>query len=333
MERRDLLKAGAAVGAAALASGCATRHSPAARSAGASTPPPPIPDADMDGLVARMDATLAGMKQTSLVHELTPDGLAQGLDEGALAAHEDFMQRSVRSLYVSGIFLDQPEHARSHAGLQERVVQTLPDMDSSVRDSYAILASLDDEQHAQIREVLQKQPDFGMRVAEALDARAAEVGISRKRRMQLRSAAVEISTRMRRQHPATLVQEYLAKTERVYERHGESELSRQIATAAGEQLFWARVAHADAPPEPAPSAPLARPQGAAQPPQPKPGSGALRAAGWMFGIGAASTATGAIMVASGTLVGLFAITLGVVLLLAAIVTAIVGVIIQAASHP
>jgi hypothetical protein len=206
-------------------------------------------------------------------------------------------------------------------------------MDSSVRDSYAILASLDDEQHAQIREVLQKQPDFGMRVAEALDARAAEVGISRKRRMQLRSAAVEISTRMRRQHPATLVQEYLAKTERVYERHGESELSRQIATAAGEQLFWARVAHADAPPEPAPSAPLARPQGAAQPPQPKPGSGALRAAGWMFGIGAASTATGAIMVASGTLVGLFAITLGVVLLLAAIVTAIVGVIIQAASHP
>jgi len=333
MERRELLKAGAAVGAAALASGCATGRGRAERSAGESAAPPPIPEAEMDALVARMDATLASMRQTSLVHELTPDGLSRGLDEGALAGPEDFMQRSVRSLYVSGIFLDRPAHARAHAGLQERVVRAMPDMESSVRDSYAILASLGDEQHAQIREMLHRQPDLCMRVAEALDARAAEVGISRKRRMQLRSAAVEIGTRMRRQHPATVVQEYLAKTEKVYERHGGSELRRQVAARAGEQLFWARLAQSDPAIGPAPPAPATRSPGAVQSPPPLPGSGALKAAAWMFGIGAASLLTGLLIVEAGASPGVFVITVGVLLLLAAFITLIVGIIIRAASHP
>ena len=287
----------------------------------------------MDALVARMDVTLAGMRQASLVHELTPDGLPPGLDEAALAEQEDFMQRSVRSLYVSGIFLDLPEQARPHAGLQQRVIQTMPDMDSSVRDSYAILASLGDEQHAQVRDVLHRQPDLGMRVAEVLDARAGELGISRKRRMQLRSAAVEISTRMRRQHPATVVQEYLAKTEKVYERHGESELRRQVTARAAEQLFWTRVAQSDPAPYLPASVPASSSPGAVQTPQPEPGSRALRASAWMFGIGLVSAMTGLIIVKAGAFPGVFVITLGVLLLLAAFITVIVGIIIRAASHP
>jgi hypothetical protein len=245
MERRELLLAGVSVGAAALTASCVTGRNRNGASTATGIAPLPIPQAEMDALVSRMDATLGVMKQANLVHEFLPDGLPHGLEEGMLAEHENYLQRGIQSLYVSGIFLDQPEYARAHEGLQERVRQALPDMDSSVRDSYAILASLDNDQHAQVREVLRKQPDLGMRVAEVLDARAAEVGISRKRRLQIRTAAVEISTRMRRQHPTTVVQEYLTKTEKVYERHGETELNRQIAARVGEQMFWGRVAQVD----------------------------------------------------------------------------------------
>jgi hypothetical protein len=284
----------------------------------------------MDALVNQMDETLTGMRQASLARELMPAGLPQSsLDESVLADQEDFVQRSVRSMYVSGIFLDQPEHARPHAGLQARVIQTLPDMDSSVQDAHAMLASLSDEDHAQIREVLHRQPDFGMQVAEALDARAAEVGISRKRRMQLRSAAVEISTRMRRQHPATVVEEYLAKTEKVYERHGASELSREVAARAGKQMFWGHLAQSKM----APAAPVrpAAPASIAEPQAAEPGSGAMHAAAWMFGIGIATTLTGALLAGAGAFPGVFAITLGVLLMLAAIIVALVGATIRAAS--
>jgi hypothetical protein len=335
MERRELLKAGAAVGAAALTSSCVTGRSRASASSATSTVPLPIPHAEMDALVSRMDATLAAMKQASLAHELAPDGLPQELDKGVLAAHEDFLQRSMRSLYVSGIFLDQPEHARAHAGLQERVMQTLPDMDSSVRDSYVLLASLDDEHHTQVREVLRKQPDLGMRVAEVLDARAAEVGISRKRRMQIRAAAVQISTRMNRQHPTAVVEEYLAKTEKVYERHGESKLSRQIAARAGEELFWGRVAQVstnEATPRSRSATPAKAATAVPEESQPKPGDGALRASAWMFGIGAVSGISGLILVGVGVSVGVFALTLAVVLFIIALITLIAGSSIRAISR-
>ena len=212
-------------------------------------------------------------------------------------------------------------------------MQTLPDMDSSVRDSYVLLASLDDEHHAQVREVLRKQPDLGMRVAEVLDARAAEVGISRKRRMQIRAAAVEIGTRMRRQHPTAVVEEYLAKTEKVYERHGESNLKRQIAARAGEEMFWGRVAQAN-PNVETPRSKSATPAKAdtAVPEGSQPGAGALRASAWMFGIGVVSGITGLILVNVGVSVGVFAITLAVVLLIVAFITLIVGLSIRANSR-
>ena len=335
MERRELLKAGAAVGAAALTSSCVTGRTRTGAAAAPSAAPLPIPQAEMDALVARMDATLAVMKHSSLVHELLPNGLAHGLDEGVLAEHEDFLQRGLGSLYVSGIFLDQPEHARAHEGLQARVTQTLPDMDSSVRDSYALLASLDNDHHAQVREVLRERPDLGMRVAEVLDARAAEVGISRKRRLQIRTAAVEISTRMRRQHPMAVVQEYLTKTEKVYERHGATELNRQVAARVGEQMFWGRVAQvAPAPASRSPSrmGPTATEPTPVEAPGSPPGSGALRASAWMFGIAAVSGIGEIILANVGVSAGVFAITLGVVLFIAALITLIVGAAIRAASQ-
>jgi hypothetical protein len=240
-------------------------------------------------------------------------------------------------------------------------------MDDAVRQSTVILTSLGDVDQARFQQALRQHPDLGMRVAEALDQRAGAIGISARRRMQLRAAASQITTRMRNQHPAVLADEYLRKTNKAYVRHGQPELARKLAARAGEQLFWAPVVAAApaapyAPPASAPASaarpafgPSANsyvppggdpygnyngPSSRTQPmaPQPPalplsnkhPGDGAFRAAGWMFGIGLASLAGGGIIVALGAFPGVFLMTVGVVLILIAIVTALVGLIIRAA---
>jgi len=248
-----------------------------------------------------------------------------------------------------------------------------------------VLAGLTEGDPTQFQQVLHQHPEIGMRVAEVLDKRAGELGISRKRRMQLRLAAAQITTRLRHQHPAVLAEEYLVKTNKTYVRHGESELARKLAARAGEQMFWAPVVVAQSPasettyaplapyappsgppattPTPAPpstpppalpmSAAPAAPKSAtaaatapvpprmqqvapAGPPAPadqsKPGTGALKAAGWMFGIGLGALIGGAIVVEVGAFPGVFAMTVGVLLVLAALVTALVGAIIRAASQ-
>jgi predicted MFS family arabinose efflux permease len=78
------------------------------------------------------------------------------------------------------------------------------------------------------------------------------------------------------------------------------------------------------------------PAPSAAPPEPvdqsKPGTGALKAAGWMFGIGLGAFFGGLVIVEAGAFPGVFAMTVGVLLIMAAIITALVGLIIRAASR-
>ena len=142
---------------------------------------------------------------------------------------------------MSGIFLDQPEEVRAAPELQRRVIDTLPVMDEAIRESTVMLADLSQVDGKQFQQVLDQHPDIGMRIAEVIDRRAGDVGISQKRRMQLRLAATQVTARLRHQHPAVLAEEYLVKTNKAYIRHGNSELARKLAANAGEQMFWAPV--------------------------------------------------------------------------------------------
>jgi hypothetical protein len=374
MERREFLKAGAVAGAAVAASGCATGTAKAP-AAVASEPISPFAPEEIGYLTGGMDRVLSGMAEANLVQEIVPADLpVPRHDKDEMAKVESLLQKGIRSLYVSGIFLDQPEAVRACPELQKRVIDSLPVMDEAIQESTTMLAGLTQVDGRQFQQALHQHPEIGMRVAEVLDGRASELGISRKRRLQLRLAAAQITTRLRHQHPAVLAEEYLVKTNKAYVRHGGSELSRKVAARAGEQMFWAPLVAAEgaaaattytplepyAPPSgpkaaaPAPTAPRAenvafpgdgpaapprmqppapmRPAGSPQPAeQSKPGSGALRAAGWMFGIGLGSFLGGLLIVEMGAFPGVFAMTVGVLLILAAIVTALVGAIIRAAN--
>jgi hypothetical protein len=369
MERREFLKAGAAAGAAVAATGCATGTA-RAPAAAASEPMAPFAPEEIDYLTGGIDRVLAGMAEANLVHEIVPADLPVPRDNpDEMAEVESLLQKGIRSLYVSGIFLDQPQAVRACPELQQRVIDNLPVMDEAIRDSTTVLAGLTQADQKQFQQVLHQHPEIGMRIAEVLDGRASELGISRKRRMQLRLAAAQITTRLRHQQPAGLAEEYLLKTNKAYVRHGESELARKLAARAGEQMFWAPVAAAQgaasettyaplepyAPPSgpsPAPKAaaparvapayppieqvppmgPVESPQPVAPAEQRKPGSGALRAAAWMMGIGLGALLGGYLIVEAGAFPGVFAMTVGVLLIMAAIVTALVGAIIRAASQ-
>lgn len=367
MERREFLKAGAVAGAAVATTGCATTGARAPSLEAASMPP--ITSDETALLTERIDGTLAAMERASLVHEIIPSDLPIPRDDAAeLAAVERLLQDGVRSLYVSGVYLDQAEAMRAQPALQQRVLDTLPAMDATVSQSTAVLASLTQAEQATFQKTLREHPELGMRVAEVLDRRARELGISSRRRMQMRLAAAQISTRMRNQHPAAVAEEYLHKTNKAYVRHGGGELVRKVAARAGEEMFWAPMvaaagsAAASEPPlapyAPPPAGPVqaapypptgltparivngppgyAPPPGYVMPPPQaaptgKPGSRALSAAGWMFGIGVGSFLAGLIIVEAGAFPGVFLMTLGVILFFAAVITALVGLIIRAAN--
>jgi hypothetical protein len=378
MERREFLKAGAVAGAAVAATGCAT-GSAKAPAVAASEPMAPFAPEEIGYLTSGIDRVLAGMEKANLAHELVPADLPVPRDDkDEMAQVESLLQKGIRSLYVSGIFLDQPQAVRACPELQQRVIDNLPVMDEAIRESTTVLAGLTQVDGKQFQQALHAHPEIGMRVAEVLDGRASELGISRKRRMQLRLAAAQITTRLRHQHPAVLAEEYLVKTNKAYVRHGGSELLRKVAARTGEQMFWAPVAAAEgaasgttyapiepyAPPSgPPPATPAPAPpsapnvafpgraapayppieqiprMGPAESPAPaapveqrKPGSRALSAAGWMFGIGLGAFFGGLLIVELGAFPGVFAMTVGVLLVLAAIVTALVGLIIRAASR-
>jgi hypothetical protein len=347
MKRREFLKASAATGAVAVTTGCATGGSskpvgavPASSASPADVPPVPVSDEEMRPLLGRMDETLLAMNDANLTRELLPHALPLPTHDGEhMAKVESLLQKSVRSLYVSGLFLDQPEAVRAHPGLQKRVIDSLPVMDGAIRESTAVLASLTQADQAAFQRTLRKHPEIGMHVAEALDQRASELGISMRRRMQLRMAAVEVSSRLRHQHPGILAEEYLAKTNKAYVRHGESELTRKVATEVGKQLFWApagvELAQGPSGKPPGKHQPAPAPYGGFPPGEvpesPKPGARALRAAGWMFGIGLGTFIGGLIVVEAGAFAGVFAMTVGVLLVLIAIVVALIGAIVQAAS--
>jgi hypothetical protein len=349
MERREFLKVSAAASAVAVTTGCATGSKSklvslvAASSAGpAGVSPVPVSNEEMRPLLTRMDGTLLAMNDANLLRELTPHALPLPTrDSEHMAKVESLLQKSVRSLYVSGLFLDQPEAVHAHPGLQERVINSLPVMDGAIRESTTVLASLTEADQSEFQRTLRKNPEIGMHVAEALDRRASEVGISMRRRMQLRMAAIEIGSRLRHQHPGVLAEEYLTKTNKAYVRHGESELTRKVSAEVGKQLFWApagfksgqkstrNLASIDsAPTNEQPLPPFSDWDGV---PASKPTMGALRAAGWMFGIGLVTFIGGLIVVATGAFAGVFAMTAGVVLILTAIVVALIGAIIRAAS--
>jgi len=219
-----------------------------------------------------------------------------------------------------------------------------------------LMARTSPAQRDAIQAQLRRQPDLGLRLAESLNRPAQKLGVSIKRRAQLRTMSTHLSWRMRVQSPSLVMDDVLGKVQRVAARNGQDEeLKRHLATHIGEETFWrnqtrlamaggageaaadddglfddgpAGAKGAGGPDEPG-VAPAVRSEPFEARPQVKRRGGALISTGlWMMGTGAGSVAIGAGILAAESIVGAFVMTAGGVAIVAGLIVLVVGLIVR-----
>ena len=256
MNRRDVIKLGAVVAGAGVGApacgvpkmlGTLRGHDGAAEF-----------NAMLDEQLGRLDKP--GFLQRLVTAETKRPLSAQA--EAKIAEKDVLFRRMLSTLLVTQGFRELPEETQLDATVQARMWSHMDQIGSSVFEMSDMLASLDKDQRAHVQQRLRDNPELPMALGETLDDRAASIGMSGARRRQLRQMMSQSSFRLRHGDPASIIDEYVGKVERLREsseRDGDAlDLSRRI----GEREFWRYqhlLADAAAPGQPPTGAPGTQP--------------------------------------------------------------------------
>lgn len=347
MQRRDILRGGAAAGVGAVGgtlSACVGGGSPLP----SSTPEPGLPPPpDMDVFCAELEAKLAGISKSEFVNgfvtrlgktQLTPEKRAH------IQAREELFRRSLRSLYLSQTFRDLPPESQANPRLQELMQRHVPEMDQTVFDVTDMLERLPQAEREATRRELERRPQLGIQIAETIDEHAAAAGVSVRRRREVRAMLTQSSFRLRHAAPGALIDEYVSKVRRATATDGaERALALNAASQASAELFFAGpgAASSDAA-SPAPAASWTSPKAKrqarttnalkAQPPDgTHPGTGTIRTGAWLLGIGVLTFGVSAGLVSIGATPLLIGMTVGALMFAIGLIVLIVGALIYVAS--
>jgi hypothetical protein len=238
--RRDLLKLGAGVCLARSAAGCGpnARRDPASVADVAAKLDP----AAADALLARIDKRMAWINEASLPEDVLP--LSRLSRDPAfdreLAVNDPLIRKAVRTLYLTGRFLDLPDAMKVHPGMQSRLRDMQPEMDDAVLGMTERLERLTPDDHRRIQAHLKGDRLFGDRLAKVLERTASDDGLSFQRTFGVRTATLQASERMSAQSPALVTDPLVQKVRRI-EAHprADAEGARILAARMGEQAFWA----------------------------------------------------------------------------------------------
>ncbi len=338
MDRRDVLKLGAV--ASLSGSSCA----------GLLANPGSVSVGEMNGFLASLDTALDNIASGSFFERFLPAN--QSPEISARAKHgEELTKKTLRSLLLVGTLQELPPEQLAHAGVQQRLRNSMGEFDDAMFGMNSLLEGLSSTERTEISKALQENPTLGMKVMGAVDEEAANFGVSMKQRSRLRAISSHTCSRLR-QSPELTLTEYTGKMRKVAARHGaRSELERTTAAAIGNALLWQGQSNdgtsaggeLSPPPPPPPLPPQETPgstaapidQGQAQQPQPRqgvrPSHVVLTAGGIALGLGAALFGIGFATSSSSGGVGLaLGITFGALLGIAGLITLIVGLILLAA---
>lgn len=313
MDRRDVLK----VGAAAALAGCAAETSRPAV-------PPPMTPSEVDGVLAELDATLGRMRAGAPNPEVL---LGASTDSVQMQRGHELVVKTFASMHLAATFRELPTDVQARPDVQERMWRAMPEMDDAMLSLTEVMQKLTPAERKALQQRLKDDPELGMRVVEKLDEQAKSVGVNAKRRAQMRAAAAHATWRMTHQSVDSLLDECIDKTRRVVERNGrDAEMQRAVAAKLTELgLFGPEGAGGAA------HLTLASAVGGGAPPAHR-GSKVLLVGGVLLGVAVLVGGGGGLMVATGTFAGVLLITAGALLGLAALIVLIVGAV-MAASEP
>jgi len=232
------LKAGAATATVAGAAGLAglAGTSCANLFADGAFEMPRVPLPDMDAYLRKLDSGLEFISDTEWT-----EGSAKIRREKGLFEEDRLGRKALRSLYLAGMFLDLPDEGQVHPGMQARMRQALPEMEEAVFGFRDYLEQIDDDEAARIQRFLNEHDDPGMLIAEQLERHAGTSGVSTSRRLKTRAMIKQIVSRLKKQPPRNVFDDYIGKLDRHALRAGsEAEMERRMMAMVGEQAFWER---------------------------------------------------------------------------------------------
>jgi hypothetical protein len=203
------------------------------------------PTAPSDFLT-KLDGQLASMDGADFVHrfirdqvktEPTPKQRAKLQDSDAM------FRRMLRTLLITQGFRDEPAETQFDPAVQARMFDHMDEVGSTVFEVSDMIGSLSAEHRVKLKNTLKAKPDLPMAIAEAIDAQASRAGVSGKRRLQLRQMMMTATFRLRHGDPNTLIDEYVAKVERVRVSGSADAKALDLAQKMGERAFWKYQQH------------------------------------------------------------------------------------------
>ena len=159
-----------------------------------------------EALLDKIDRRLAWIDEATLPEDVLPlSRMPRGADyHRDLDESGALVRKSIRTLYLTGRFLDVPDVMKVHPGMQRRVREMQPEMDDAVLGMTDRLARMSPEDHRRVQAYLQKDERFGERLARVLETTAVDDGLSLKRTFGLRSSTMQLAQRMAAQSPAPI---------------------------------------------------------------------------------------------------------------------------------
>ncbi len=220
----------AALGASAVGTGavwlpgCAA--SPRART---------LPDAEALGLIERLDRGLESVRASPFATAGQPWSLRAG-------ASERMVRLGLEALVVADVARSIEPGSRLPEALARRLDETLPILDDCAVTYHALLESTPPSVRRNLDARFRAEPEIAMRVSEAIDQRAADIGISSASRVRLRSAASNVGRQVRRQSTSALLDDCARKIEVAVGRAGaDVRLARGPAAMAMIDAIWQQV--------------------------------------------------------------------------------------------
>lgn len=263
--------------------------------------------------------------------------------------HSTLIQKSMRSLYLTGRFLDMPDEYKVHPGVQSRLIAAQNDMNAAVMGMTEMLEKATPEDFRRVQDQLRKDPLLGERIAQWIEQPAIDDNMPFERRFATRASILQLADRMRAQSPALVTDPIVSKVRRLEALpHSEAEQIRRISAKVGEEAFWKHQQHlaslysgwhAKLQTDQGANAAMYPPPGAVLTPE-KPGEWALTKGGIIMGFGGGSVLLGLALAGIGDAVmhsGLYwtgivlGVTIGPILLTIGLIFVIVGLVQRASA--
>lgn len=247
LDRRRFLQAGAAAGVAGVAgAGCGALQSfvevPAADE---------LLALDMEGFLARLDASLGFIRSSSSIDALIPASIMREAEQDQRFSGSDALARdALRSMLLVSSFGELPEAGQAHPGVQARMLGAMDELDRSVLGMHRTMKALTPTERADAARALREDRSLRARVLGKLDREADLAGVAPSRRAHMAKVGRHAAFRLE-QSPSLLFDELDRKVEKVAAKEwtvveSEQRLRALMGEAAFEQKRARMIALAQA---------------------------------------------------------------------------------------